>query len=187
MTRAEFLNRLEQGLRRLPETERARILADYDSYFADGEGAGRDAAEISVSLGNPATLAAELRLAHEVSSWRTDGRPRATLRVFSALLSLAALNSVAWLPLALGVLLIMAMIGAGLCALAYGVFTLVVEPFDAPLGGIAAALIRSLAWLSAGTGVLAVSGACVYALANTFVRLQQPNQRIARGSIEVSP
>ena len=78
------------------------------------------------------------------------------------------------------------MIGAGLCALAYGVFTLVVEPFDAPLGGVAAALARALAWLSAGAGVLAVSGASVYALANTFVRLQQLNRRIARSSIEVS-
>jgi uncharacterized membrane protein len=186
MTRAEFLDRLEQGLRQLPEAERARILADYDSYFADGEAAGRAAGEISSSLGNPATLAAELRLAHEVTSWRADSRPRATLRLFWALLSLAALHSVAWLPFALGVVLIVAMFGAGLCALAYGIFTLVVEPFDAPLGGVPAALARALGWLSAGVGVLAVSGASAYALANAFVNLQQLNRRIARSSIGVS-
>jgi uncharacterized membrane protein len=186
VNRAEFLQRLEQGLRQVPQDERARILADYESYFADGGAAGRDAGEISASLGNPATLAAELRLAHEVTSWRADNRPRATLRLFSALLSLTALHSVAWLPFALGVLLIVAMFGAGLCALAYGVFTLVVEPFDAPLGGVPAALARALGWLSAGMGVLAVSGASAYALGNTFVRLQQLSRRIARSSIEVS-
>ena len=106
--------------------------------------------------------------------------------MFSALLSLAALHSIAWVPFTLGVLLIIAMFGAGLCALAYGVFTLTVEPFDAPLGGVAAVLARSLAWLSAGAGLLAVSGASAYALANAFVRLQQLNRRIARSSIEVS-
>ncbi len=65
---------------------------------------------------NPATLAAELRLAHELHSWRAD-RPRVTLRMLSALGSLALLHSVAWLPLILGLLLIFAMIGACLRAL----------------------------------------------------------------------
>jgi uncharacterized membrane protein len=165
VSRAEFLRRLEKGLRALPPEERARVLADYDDYFADGELAGRDAADIANALGNPATLAAELRLAHEVQSWRA-GRPRVTLRMLSALLSLSVLHGVAWLPLVLGALTILAMMGAGICALAYGGFTLVVEPFDEPLGGVAAVLARALAWLSAGVGVMAVSAAAVYALAN---------------------
>ena len=185
MTREEFLRRLEPGLRSLPPEERGRVLADYAAYFTDGEAAGREVAEIAASLGNPATLAAELRLAHEVHSWRAD-RPRVTLRMLSALGSLALLHSVAWLPLVLGLLLIFAMIGAGLCALSYGGFTLIVEPFDAPLGGVAAALARAFAWLSAGTGMLAAAGASVYALAKYFVRLQQLDRRILQPSTEVS-
>ena len=82
-------------------------MADYDSYFSEGEAAGRDPAEIAASLGDPAALAAELRLSNELQAWRADSRPRVTLRMLGALLSLTAIHSVAWLPLVLGVLLVM--------------------------------------------------------------------------------
>ena len=88
MTRAEFLQRLEQGLQRLPEAERARILADYDSYFADGESAGarrdRDRGVTRQSR-DPRRGAAPGARGVLVA---LDSRPRATLRMFSALLSL---------------------------------------------------------------------------------------------------
>jgi uncharacterized membrane protein len=186
VTRAEFMQRLDDGLRRLPADERTRILADYESYFSDAEAAGRVAGEVAASLGEPAILAAELRLMHEVHAWRADSRPSVTLRMITALLALAAVHSVAWLPLVVGVLIVIAMIGGGLCALAFGGFILFVEPFDAPLGGAPAAIARAIGWLSAGAGLLALSGAGAYGLANAFVRLQRVNRLILRTSNEVS-
>ena len=62
VTRAEFLNRLEQGFQRCRRRNARGSCADYDSYFSDGGSAGRDATEFAASSASPATLAAELRL-----------------------------------------------------------------------------------------------------------------------------
>jgi uncharacterized membrane protein len=170
MTREQFLAALERGLKHLPADRRRDILADYQSYFAEGLAAGRDERKVAESLGNPARLAAELRLGHEA--------PRSAFRGFSALVALAMLDGLLWLPLVLGLLLVLVLTGAGAVALVYAAFTLSVLPFDLPLGGIGAVLLRGLALAAAGAAAFAAARAGVLLLARFIVRLP---------SSEVSP
>ncbi len=187
MNRADFLRRLKDALPRIPADQRAEILADYESYFAEGVAAGRDEQEVADSLGDPARIAAELRLHHDLRTWRDRVGGKLTLRTFSALVTLALLDGVAWLPLLLGLFVVLLLFGAALAALAFGCATLFVGYFDAPLGGIAAVLLRALAYFSAGIALLAISHEAVYALASGFSRLRRIHRRVLRPSTEVSP
>ena len=179
MTRQEFLAALERGLGRLPAEQRAEILADYDSYFAEGAAAGRDEHSVAESLGHPARLAAELRLGLEA--------PQSALRGFMALLSIALLDAVRWFPLVVGLLLVLLLLGFGAVALGYASFTLLVLPFDQPLGGIVAVLLHGLALICAAIAAFAVARAGVLLLVKFFVRLHRRNTRLLRPTTEVSP
>jgi uncharacterized membrane protein len=187
LNRADFLRRLKDALLRIPADRHAEILADYESYFAEGAAAGRDEQEVADSLGNPARIAAELRLDHDLRTWRDGGGGKPTLRTFSALAMLALLDGAAWLPLLLGLFVVLLLFGTALAALVFGCATLFVSSFDAPLGGIAAVLLRALAYFSAGVALLAISHAAVYALASGFSRLRRIHRRVLRHSNEVSP
>ena len=166
MTREEFLSILERGLARLPPDKCAEILADYRSYFSEGVAAGRTEATIAQSLGNPARLAAELRLGHEA--------PGSAFRAFTGLVALALLDGVRWFPLVVGLLVILLLLGAGSVALVYAAFALFVLPFDMPLGGITAVLLRAVALGAAGVTAFALSRAGMQVLLNFFVRLPSP-------------
>lgn len=163
MKRDQFLSTLERGLRRLPPQKRAEIVADYRSYFAEGLAAGRDEATVASSLGNPARLAAELRVGHEA--------PHSIFRGVTGLASLALLDGVRWFPLVAGLLVVLLLLGTGFVALLYGGFTLLVLPFDSPLGGIVAVLLRGFALITASVAAFAVSRAGVQLLVKYFVRL----------------
>jgi uncharacterized membrane protein len=178
MNRAEFLAALGRGLKRLPPDERAAILADYQGYFADGAAAGRQEQELAQSLGSPALLAAELRLGREA--------PRSAGRAFGALLALVMLNGVVWLPLLLGVFLVLALIVLGGTLLVYAGFTFFVTPFDQPLGGMAAVLLRALGLFAACVAAWAVARAGVVLLVKFFVRMHHRYRRVSRASTEVS-
>jgi uncharacterized membrane protein len=170
MTRIEFLREMSRGLRALPAAARDEILADYQRYFADGAAAGRDEDEVVSSLGNPRRISAELQLGHDVKQWQEGGGARSSWRALKGLSILLALDGLLWLPGLFATLVLLLTLGGGLVAATYGVFTLIVEPFDDPLGGVFAALLRGIGWLAAGTGLLLVSNAGIYGLARLFAR-----------------
>lgn len=60
MTENQFINELENALKRLPTDERNDILQDIREYFSDGREDGKAEEEIAASLGSPAKIAAEL-------------------------------------------------------------------------------------------------------------------------------
>lgn len=60
MTKNQFINELENALKRLPVDERNDILQDIREYFLNGRDDGKAEAEIAASLGSPAKIAAEL-------------------------------------------------------------------------------------------------------------------------------
>lgn len=185
MNRADFLRRLDEALGAMPAEARAEILADYASYFVDGEAAGRGELDVAESLGDPRRIAAELSLAHDLGEWRRGARGKPALRALSALFTLILFESVAWLPLLLGLLALLLMGGASLAALAYGCASLFIGFFDAPLGGMAAASLRALAYVSAGIGLLALCNLAVYGLGRGFIRLTRIHRRVRRHSTEV--
>lgn len=186
MNRGEFLDRLQQGLRSLPESRRAEILADYQSYFAEAAVAGRTEEEVAESLGNPKRLAAELVLGHEAEAQSAPGTPRSVTRPLFALLTLVTLQGFGWLPLAAGVFLVLVLIAGGVVAIVYALTILVIGPFDQPLGGFAAVFLRSLAWLAAGVGALAISRIGALVLTKFFIRIHGRG-RALRPIKEVTP
>lgn len=186
MNRVDFLGRLSEALRAMPAGARDRILADYESYFADGRAAGRDEREVAASLGDPRRIAAELSLGHDLGEWRRGARGKPALRALRTLFTLVLLEGVAWLPLLLGLLALLLLGGASFAALAYGCASLFVGVFDAPLGGMVAASLRALAYLSAGIGLLALCNLAVYGLGRGFIRLTRLHRRGLRHSTEVS-
>lgn len=173
MTRADFLRRLARSLRSLPVPERQAILTDYEHYFADGAQAGRSEAEVAESLGTPERLAAELRLSHDMNQWRHAGGVRSSWRAARGMLALSLLEGLVWLPAFLVGLLLVVALGAGFLSILYGIFTLTVEPFDAPLGGIVAVLLRGVALLAAGAALLLFSNASIYGLSSLLVRARR--------------
>ena len=60
MTENQFINELENALKRLPTDERNDILQDIREYFSDGREDGKAEEEIAASLGSPEKIAAEL-------------------------------------------------------------------------------------------------------------------------------
>ncbi|MFS0690949.1 DUF4097 family beta strand repeat-containing protein [Sporosarcina sp. 179-K 8C2 HS] len=60
MTEKQFINELENALKRLPADERNDILQDIREYFLNGRDDGKEDEEIAASLGSPAKIAAEL-------------------------------------------------------------------------------------------------------------------------------
>jgi uncharacterized membrane protein len=171
MTRDEFMATLERGLQRMPADKHAEILADYGSYFTEGIAAGRREEEVADSLGNPARLAAELSLGHEIAAHA--GSPRAVVRPLLALLAYVMLQGVLWLPLVLGVLLVLVLLGTGVVAVAHAALTLVIEPFDLPLGGLGAVTLRAFGYLAGGVAALGVARAGVLLLVKFFVRIHR--------------
>jgi uncharacterized membrane protein len=185
MNRAEFIASLAHRLRHLPGAERDAILADYRRYFDDGVAAGRSEAQIAESLGSPARLAAELSVATFDAG--DAAAPHSTARTMLSLLALVILDGAAWLPLVVGALCVLLLIAGGVVGLVYGGVTLALDPFDQPLGGIAAVLLRALAYLSGGVAALALARAGVLLLARFFVRRHRHQRRAMRPLNEVSP
>lgn len=156
MRRADFLSRLKGGLRGLPPEAAALMLADYESYFAEGARAGRAEAELTEALGDPRRLAAELKLDFDLRRWRRDPGARSAARMAAGVLSLGALDVLLLAPL--GAAAVGCAVGFVVAAGAalFGGYVLVTEPFDAPVGGVIAAILRGIAFVSGGLAGLAV-------------------------------
>ena len=187
MNRETFLRLIERGLRTLPPPLRAEILADYGRYFADGAAAGRNEAEVAASLGDPARRAAELVLDHDVRDWRDRGAGRSALRALGSLAVLISAGGILWLPLGLGVFVLVVLAGSGAAAMVFGAYTLVMGFVDSPLGGVPAALLRALSLFAGGIGAMALVLAGGHALASLFFRVTRSARREPRLSSEVSP
>ena len=53
MTRQAFMARLREGLRGLPPSVQADIVADYETHFTEGAAAGRSEEEVAAAPGDP--------------------------------------------------------------------------------------------------------------------------------------
>ena len=98
MSRALFLSRLKEGLSGMPGPEQAEIMADYESYFAEGAAKGRSESDVEAALGDPARLAKELRAEASLKSWEEHRSPGNFLRATLALMGLATLDFFILIP-----------------------------------------------------------------------------------------
>lgn len=61
MNKDEYIEKLAKLLRKLPKEEREDIISDYEEHFTIGMEKGRSEEEISKALGNPKTLAKQIK------------------------------------------------------------------------------------------------------------------------------
>ena len=92
-TRDEFLTTLRAGLRGAPAKAIEEIIADYTAHFEEGAAAKRSDAEISAALGDPLTLADELRMELRIGSFEAAPSPRSAAQVISGVIALGTLNT----------------------------------------------------------------------------------------------
>ena len=99
MTRQAFMARLMEGLRGLPPTVQADIVADYNNHFNEGVAAGRSEADVAAGLGDPGRLARELRAEAGLRRWEEHRSPAAGASAIFAVLGLGAIDILILLPI----------------------------------------------------------------------------------------
>ncbi len=122
MNKKDFLDILGKGLSNLPEQDRKEILYDYEEHFNIGSENGKSEDEISVSLGNPTTLAKEFNINYMINKAENE---RTTTSIFSAVFA----------TLSLGLFNLIFVLGPFLATWAV-VFSLFIASFSFSLGGV---------------------------------------------------
>ncbi len=177
MDKSEFLERLNSGLKDLPENEKQEITADYEEHFAAGAEAGRKEAEISAALGDPDKIGKQLLSASLIETAEKTGSLSALCRAALAIIGLGLFNFlIALAPIIIAASLILVILVCGLSFVFGGVVALVVSlvpsitpadmivvmPSDSPLARIA----LSIGFIASG---LLISIGSIYP-ARLFVR-----------------
>lgn len=66
MNKDEYLEKLTELVKDMPEEDREDILSDYEEHFIIGLGKGRTEEEISRALGNPETVAKQIKVEQKI-------------------------------------------------------------------------------------------------------------------------
>ena len=185
MTRTEFITRLRQGLRGLPEQTQTEIVADYETHFADGAAAGRSESDIAAALGDPDRLARELKAEAGLKRWEETRKPEAAAAAVFAVLGLGAIDLLILLP-------ILVTVGSILCAFAIalvvcfivGAVVFALGPFAHGAGGVGAALLAGLGLMSGSVSGAAVLTLISIGLVNLLVWYGRLHYRLLKPAIE---
>jgi uncharacterized membrane protein len=102
-TREVYLSRLRAGLRGLPQSATADIMADYEAHFSDAAAAGRNEDEVAAKLGEPGRVARELRAEAGLRRWEERRSAGSALGAIVAVLGLATIDLFILLPVLLAV------------------------------------------------------------------------------------
>jgi uncharacterized membrane protein len=174
--RAEFLATLRAGLRGAPREAVDEIIADYTTHFDEGAAASRSEADIAAALGDPLTLADELRMELCIGRFEAAPSPRSAARVVGGVVAMGAINTV--LLSVVGPLLALLMLGviiAVVTAAGTGIWFLFAGASLGLPGGLGTPVLCGLGLLTAaislGAFLLLANRALIGALAR-YVRLQ---------------
>ena len=185
MTRDAFLNRLRGGLKGMSPSAVADVMADYESHFAEGEGAGRSEAEIAQALGDPDRLARELRAEAGLRRWEEERNPTAAVGAVFAVLGLATIDLLILLPILVAVG--GTLFGLSIASIAIffaGGFTFVTSMFQGSGGAGFAGLFAGLGLMSGAvaSGALLILGATM--LVNVLVRYARLHFRLLKPALQ---
>lgn len=184
MNREDFLYQLRRGLGGLPPSEIDDILSDYQTYFADGEAAGRSEEEIAKALGDPWRLARELRAEAGFRRWESDRNAGNFLGVVLALLGLATIDVMFLLPLLFALAGIFLGVGVACIALfGFGAFLLInLLPlgWQGMLDNVPAQILAGIGFVSGAVGGGALLLLVGEALARLLIRYARLHFRLFR-------
>ena len=125
MNKEEYLKKLARLVKKIPKEDREDILSDYEEHFSIGMENGRSEKEISKALGDPETVAKQIKAEYMIR--KAENKPSAGT-VIEAVLAVAGLglfNLVLVAIPALGVAaIILALVVAGLAVILIGILTM---------------------------------------------------------------
>ena len=185
MTRQAFMARLREGLRGLPASAQADIVADYETHFTEGQAAGRSEADVAAALGDPGRLARELRAEAGLKRWEEERSPSAGASAIFAVLGLGALDILVLLPILMGVGGAIFGIGVAVIAVFFaGGVVFAAGPFTGMPGGPAAALLAGLGLMTGATSAGAVLAIVSIGLVNALVWYGRLHYRLLKPALE---
>jgi len=185
MTRQAFMARLREGLRGLPPQTVAEIVADYETHFTEGEGAGRSEEEVAAALGDPGRLARELRAEIGLKRWEQERNPSAAAGAIFAVLGLGAIDLLILLPILMTVVGVLFGFTIGAIAVFFaGGVVFAAGPFADPPGGVAAALLAGLGLMAGATSVGAIVTLVTIGLVNALVWYGRLHYRLLKPALE---
>jgi uncharacterized membrane protein len=185
MTRQAFMARLLEGLRGLPPTTQADIVADYNNHFAEGLAAGRSEADVAASLGDPGRLARELRAEAGLRRWEEQRSPSAGASAVFAVLGLGALDILILLPILMGVGSAIFGVGVAVLALFFaGGVVFAAGPFTGVPGGPAAAILAGIGMMTGAASLGAVLSIVTIGLVNALVWYGRLHYRLLKPALE---
>ena len=185
MTRQAFMARLKEGLRGLPLSAQADIVADYENHFNEGQAAGRSEADVAAGLGDPGRLARELRAEAGLKRWEEERTASAGASAVFAVLGLGAIDILILLPILMGVGGAIFGIAVALIAvfLAGGV-VFAAGPFTGLPGGPVVAILAGIGMMSGAASLAALLVICTIGLVNALVWYGRLHYRLLKPALE---
>ncbi|BBB92005.1 MAG TPA: DUF1700 domain-containing protein [Methylomusa anaerophila] len=183
MTKQEFLSKLEELLKSMPEGERKDILYDYEEHFQNGMANGKSEEEIAGSLGSPQTIAKEILAGYHVAQAAANVSVVNITRAVLATVSLGFINLVFVLGPFLGIIgILTAFYGVALALIATPVLMLLAAGFPSEAAGILAWIFTSM--ITVGAGILLGIGMIFVTkwAGKAFLKYLQFNIRIIKGA-----
>lgn len=133
MNKKQFLDQLTVNLRGIPKEDRLDIISDFEEHFIVGMEKGRTEDELSDSLGNPKTLAKQLRASVLVDQAEKSASATNITRAVFATLGLGFFNLIFVLGPFAGIAAVLFSLFATAVALAASGITILVATIFGPL------------------------------------------------------
>lgn len=92
MNRNEFIQRLNDELKGLPESEIKDILYDYEEHFEVGLSKGKTEEQISKELGDPRSISKSYKASSMITEAETNPSPKSFFKALLAAMALGFLN-----------------------------------------------------------------------------------------------
>jgi uncharacterized membrane protein len=99
MNKKQYIEKLAKYLKGLPKEELEDIVRDFDEYFEIGKERGRKEEEVSISLGNPKSLAKQIKLESYIKKAEQTASAANIGRAIFTSIGLSFFNLVFFLPL----------------------------------------------------------------------------------------
>ena len=133
MNKDEYLKNLTKLIKKLPKEDREEILSDYEEHFIIGSENGRTEEEISMALGDPKTVAKQIKAEYMVRKAEDKPSAGSIIRAIMAAAGLGIFNLLFFiLPTVVLTMVILALFVLG-GAMVFGgiliIFSSVFQPF----------------------------------------------------------
>lgn len=125
MNKQEYLEKLTKLLKEMPKDEREDILSDYEEHFRIGMENGRTEEELSRALGNPKTVAKQIKAEYKITKAENEPSANSIIEAVIAAAGLGLFNIIFVALPALGfAAIILALFVAGLGVIFTGILAM---------------------------------------------------------------